>query len=151
VISQQARVVGSAVQRAESLNPKTLNPKTATNSVFSFRIHFAALSFDRNHFTHQLTKRFAMNTLNKNIKISVLFSLIAIGATLAGCASRSSKPASTDSAPSAPASSTASDSAAVATQGATTTGNASGQAPINWDDLSALMKKDALSTPPAAQ
>jgi len=109
--------------------------------------------FDRNHFTNQLTNYFAMNTLNKNIKISVLFSLIAIGATLAGCASGSSKPASTDSTSSASttASASASDSSPAATQGATTTGNAGGQTPISWDDLNALMKKDALSTPPAAQ
>jgi uncharacterized protein YceK len=102
-----------------------------------------------------------MNTLNKNIKISVLFSLIAIGATLAGCASRSSKTASTDSTLSASTSSTAttdqSDSSASAqtttqaTQGAQITGSIDGQAPINWSDLQALQKLGTLATTPAGQ
>jgi len=135
--------------------------------------YFFALFFDRNHFAYQITKHFAMNTLNKSIKISVLFSMIAIGATLAGCASRSSKTgtvsaANTSSAAVEPASSNAAtpsnatdasgaatsqqrgfplltDSIAAGTAGSSQ-GASNGLPAITWDELTALR---ALGTPAA--
>ena len=117
---------------------------------------FEPLSFDRNHFVCQLTKYFAMNTLHKNIKISVLISMIAIGATLAGCASRSSKTstastgstsstsASTGSAAQSDSSPAAAASSSSVLPGATITGNAGGQGIIAYDELMGLIRAGAM-------
>ena len=98
----------------------------------------------------QLTNHFAMNSLHKTIKISVLLSLVAIGATLAGCASRSSRTAGADSSASAPSSSSVAQSnGSSVAQGSQLTGGLTGQGPIAYDVLMGLVKQGIMTGTPA--
>ena len=97
-----------------------------------------------------------MNNLTTKIKISVVFSLIAAGVVLTGCASkRSARSAAGAEAAVSSSSETASNSGAAATTAATTaqttTGNVAGQPPITFEDLNALQAKGAAAGAPAAQ
>ena len=155
--------LGARIATVKSHDP--MDAKTPISPPQKLSVFFQRLFFDRNHFVPQLTKHFAMNTLTTKIKISVLFSLIAAGLTLAGCASRSAKTTapdttvaaapdtaatSTTTSPAAP-STDATDTSASAPTSAQVTPGVSGQSPITFDDLTTLQKLGALATAPAVQ